>query len=103
MSGTGVSGTPDPASSSIMKSRKPDWRKGSAQQAVTRSRERQADLMVLLAGSLEDERSRFKGLAGYTFQNSLSMISLQTTALGLFHAHCERGPFDFHWEERGTQ
>ena len=44
---------PDPPSSSIMKSRKPDWRKGRAQQAVTRSRERQADLMVLLAGSLE--------------------------------------------------
>lgn len=42
--------SPDPASSSIMKSRKPDWRKGRAQQAVTRSRERQADLMVLPAG-----------------------------------------------------
>lgn len=59
---------PDPGSSSIMKSRKPDWRKGRAQQAVTRSRERQADLMVLRAGSLEDERTQFKGLAGYTFK-----------------------------------
>lgn len=59
---------PDPASSSIMKSRKPDWRKGRAQQAVTRSRERQADLMVPLAGSLEDERTQFKGLGGYTFK-----------------------------------
>lgn len=63
-----TSGTPDPASSSIMKSRKPDWRKGRAQQAVTRSRERQADLMVLLAGSLKDERTQFKGLGGYTFK-----------------------------------
>lgn len=54
---SGTSATPDPASSSIMKSKKPDWRKGGkAQHAVTRSRERQADLMVLLAGSLEDER-----------------------------------------------
>lgn len=62
-----TSGEPDPASS-IMKSRKPDWRKGRAQQAVTRSRERQADLMVLLAGSLEDERTQFKGLGGYTLK-----------------------------------
>lgn len=72
-SGTGakavsVISSPDPGSSSIMKSRKPDWRKGRAQQAVTRSRERQADLMVLLAGSLEDERAHFKGLGGYTFK-----------------------------------
>lgn len=63
----GSSGVPDP-SSSIMKSRKPDWRKGRAQQAVTRSRERQADLMVLLAGSLEGERTQFKGLGGYAFK-----------------------------------
>lgn len=57
MTTSGKSGRPDPTSS-IMKSRKPDWRKGRAQQAVTRSRERQADLMVLLTGSLEDERTR---------------------------------------------
>lgn len=48
----GTSGKPEPASSSIMKSRKPDWRKGSDQHAVTRSRERQADLMVPLSWSL---------------------------------------------------
>lgn len=65
---TGTSGRPDPASSSIIKSKKPDWRKGRAQQAVTRSRERQADLMVLLAGSLEEERTQFKGLGGYTLK-----------------------------------
>lgn len=76
-----VSGRPDPASSSIMKSRKPDWRKGRAQQAVTRSRERQADLMVLLAGSLEDERTQFKGFGWIHFQNSLSIISFETTIL----------------------
>ena len=52
MGTTAVSTPPEPASSSIMKSMKPDWRKGSAQQAVARSRERQADLMVLLAASL---------------------------------------------------
>lgn len=58
------SGKADPGSSSIMKSKKPDWRKGRAQQAVTRSRERQADLMVQLAGSLEDKRTQIKGLDG---------------------------------------
>lgn len=59
---------PDPASSSIMKSRKPDWRKGRAQQAVTRSRERQADLMVLLAGSLRTRGHRSKVLGGFTLK-----------------------------------
>lgn len=62
---SGTSGRPDPGSSSIMKSRNPDWRNGRAQQAVTRSRERQADLMVLLAGSLKEQRTQFKGLGGY--------------------------------------
>lgn len=62
-----TSDTPDPASSSIMKSKKPDWRKGRAQQAVTRSRERQADLMVLQAGSLRDKKTRFKGLEWICF------------------------------------
>lgn len=87
MGPTGMVGKPtsvvrsgvDPASSSIMKSRKPDWRKGRAQQAVTRSRERQADLMVLLAGSLQDERTQFKGLGGYAFKIAPSMISFGTT------------------------
>lgn len=54
----GASGTPDPASSSIIKSKKPDWRKGRAQQAVTRSRERQADFMVLQAGSLQNKKTK---------------------------------------------
>lgn len=63
-----VNTSPDPGSSSIMKSRKPDWRKGRAQQAVTRSKERQADLMVPQAGSLEDERPQVKGLGGYAFR-----------------------------------
>lgn len=53
-----TSGTPDPASSSIMKSKKPDWRKGRAQQAVTRSRERKADFMVLQAGSLQNKKTK---------------------------------------------
>lgn len=56
-----------------MKSRKPDWRKGRAQQAVTRSRERQADLMVLLAvepGAQED-----------TLGGSLSVISVENTII----------------------
>lgn len=61
---------PDPASSSIMKSRKPDWRKGRAQQAVTRSKERQADLMVLLAGSLGDEKTSVQRFGWIHIQNS---------------------------------
>ena len=77
-----TSGEPEPASSSIMKSRKPDWRKGRAQQAVTRSRERQADLMVPLAGSLERRREDTVQMFGWIhFQNSQSMISFETTIL----------------------
>lgn len=68
--------SPDPASSSIMKSRKPDWRKGRAQQAVTRSRERQADLMVLLAGE--------PGAQEDTLGGSLSVISVESTIISQF-------------------
>ena len=63
--------SPDPASSSIMKSRKPDWRKGRAQQAVTRSRERQADLMALLAGSL-----RTRGHSSKVWVETLKTVCL---------------------------
>lgn len=58
--------SPDPASSSIMKSRKPDWRKGRAQQAVTRSRERQADLMVLLAGEPGGQEDTVQSIGRFT-------------------------------------
>lgn len=79
-----TSGTPDPASSSIMKSKKPDWRKGRAQQAVTRSRERQADLMVLLAGSLWNKRTGFKGLGWICLQSTLWSVWMQATLLNCF-------------------
>lgn len=88
----GNSGRPDPASSSIMKSRKPDWRNGRAQQAVTKSRERQADLMVLLAGSLQIERIRFKGLGGYTFKTVDLWLEWKVSwSVWLFLLHCADG------------
>lgn len=58
-SGSGT--TPEPGSSSIMKSKKPDWRKGRpAQHTDTESRKRQADLMVQLT-SLWGEVKGVKG------------------------------------------
>lgn len=89
---SGTSATPDPASSSIMKSKKPDWRKGGkAQHAVTRSRETQADLMVPLAGSLEDE-TQFKGLGGYVFKTVRLWLVLKIPySVRLSLIHCYRG------------
>lgn len=69
--GSGIlgSGVPEPASSSIMKSRKPDWRKGRpAQHTDTESRKRQADLMVQLTSlwgrGHRGQRSEGKGQRG---------------------------------------
>lgn len=58
--GASASG-PSPEGSSIMKSKKPDWRKGRpAQHTDTESRKRQADLMVQLT-SLWGGVKRIKG------------------------------------------
>ena len=99
---SGISvGKPDPASSSIMKSKKPDWRKGGrAQHAVTRSRERQADLMVPRAGSLgRRERTQFKGLGGCIFRTVRLWLVLKIPHwVRLFLIDCYRGK-----EERGEK
>ena len=84
-----------------MKSRKPDWRKGRAQQAVTRSRERQADLMVLLAGSLEEREDTVQRFGWILFQNSLSMISLGLHYSLACFSFTVKGYF--HWEKSRTQ